>query len=526
MGFGKFGGFSAFASSLNIENIKQTLPLAPGEVVKFGDVCEVVQGFTRKTKRAINLTGAVSDAIDRTMTMGVKAYKISETFTLLAYVTSTSAIEVLLIEYNSDGSIKTPLNTALSISVISSWQHDLFIDKMPNGKYAIFTNGLMSSFVVNVDLNTKAITMTASKTAETGTNYGQGNMWVQKVAETASIVKYAAFYRRGAGGGLLYTIFSIDLASNSINSTTPTVFGSTNKRSVAGYKLSKNRYILAATEDLVLRYNIVDFDPATDTFVNVFGISAIGTANTTGNNFGNYMRILNYAKNKFLILASNYNNNQGQYYTRAFFVTYDEATTTLSLDAGTTSEASLPLTGYTNTDTSYIEPMQLIQVNFNMFMVAGTIGTASAAQEGTRISVYRLHLKSDGTPDLECVASSDYVFTNAIAATPDFVPYGLDKYHFFFGHNVTGQKNIKMANVSARGCMPVGVATHDASSGSVTIQMKGVMKGLDVVCGQSYRANEYGVLSYIEGAYPIGTAISSDSILIPDLIKSSIIPQD
>ncbi len=526
MGFGKFGGFSAFASSLNIENIKQTLPLVPGEVVKFGDVCEVVRGFTRKTKRAVNLTGGVSDAIDRTMTMGVKAYKISETFTLLAYVTSASAIEVLLIEYNSDGSIKTPLNTALSISVVSSWQHDLFIDKLPNGKYVVFSNGLMSAFVVNVDLNTKALTMTASKTAETGTNYGQGNMWVQKVAETASLVKYAAFYRRGAGGGLLYTIFSIDLTSNSINSTTPFAFDGTNKRSIAGYKLSINRYILVATEDLVIRYNIVDFNSETDTFVNVFGKSGFGTANTTGNNFGNYMRILNYAKNKFLILASNYNNNQNQYYTRAFFVTYDEATTTLSLDAGTSSEQSLPLTGYTNTDTSYIDPMQVIQVNFNMFMVTGTIGTPTASQKGTRISVYRLHLKSDGTPDLECVASSDYTFTSAVAATPDFVPYDLDKYHFFFGHNVTGQKNIKMANVSVRGCMPVGVATHDASSGSVTVQLKGLVKGLNLVCGQRYGANEFGDLSYLEGAYSIGTAISADSLLIPKIIKSAIIPQD
>ncbi|WP_309479071.1 hypothetical protein [Brevibacillus agri] len=528
MGFGKFGGFSSFASGMDIENIKQTLPLATGEVVKMGDVCEVVKGYARKTKRATNLQGTVFDTINRTMTGVVRAYKIDDTFSLIAYVVPASAIEVLLVEHSADGSIKTPLNTALSISLSTSRQHDMFIDKLANGKYVLITNGLMSAFVLNVDLTTKAISMVASKTAETGTNYGEGSMWIQKVSETSTVVKYAAFYGRDSNsGGLLQTIFTVDLSANVVTSTTPATFDSSAKRGITGCRLSQNRYLIVSSEDLNVYWHVVDYNSVNDTFTVVGGKASISGTNPTGNTNGNWMQILNYAKNKFMILLSTYNNSTGQYYSRAIFAVYNETAKTLALDSGAANDTAAPLTGYSGIDTNYSEPMRLIQVNYNTFVVAGAIATPTGSQKGTRVSVYRLHLKSDGvSPELECVKYFDYTYTNAIAAVPDFVPFDLDKYHLFFGHSVTGATNVKMVNISVRGVSPVGVATHDATSGSITIQLKGVLKGLNLVCGQKYMCNEFGDLSYIEGAHSIGTAISSDSLLIPTIIKAGIVPQD
>ncbi|RNB90151.1 hypothetical protein EDM59_01510 [Brevibacillus nitrificans] len=527
MGFNRFSGFSSFASSMNIENLKQTLPLLPGEAVKLGDVCEVTKGYVRKTKREAILQGAISDVITKEPSYAIKAYKIDETFTLLAYVMPPSSIEVLLVEHNADGSIKTPTNTALSFVSAYGYTHDLFIDKLPNGKFVIFTNGLLSAYVVNVDMATKVISLVASRAIETGTNYGKDNFWVEKVSVSPDIVKYMIFYNRGAGNaGVLYTVVSFNLTTNAIDVPTTPIAGidANVKTGVAGIRLSKNRYLLVTNESLITTWNVFDYNPATDKITVVKSRQQLGSSNSSGYTQREVL-LLPYAKNKFLILKSIYHQAYGNYYAYYMYVTYDEITGTLTLDAGSRATYPLPY-GVNDGDSNFMSVHRLAKISYNTFLLVGAEVPTTGSIRGTRAAFFQLNRRSDGTPEVKLIKQFDYTINNATEVRPDIVPFGIDKFHLFFCHNITGGENIKMVDISARGSMPVGLATHDASSGSVTIQLKGVLKGLNLACGQTYYCNEFGDLSYTDGAVLVGTSISADTLLIPGIINNEVIPQD
>lgn len=512
MAFQKFKDFNTQASSSSgggdgIPDIIVNMPLHVGETVAVGDVVEIVNGTVRKTSCEWNLIGTPTDITSSIKVELCRVFQLSSTKFLMAYDASTPQdFGVVLLTRTGENTFSVGIPFVIG-SATGYNNGDFHLEKLANGKYMLFFNGKMGAAILSINLDTGEISLNRLQIGETLSSPTASTMKVFKYSET----KFIAFYG-DTNNALKYMIFDVDLLTNTISTTTPTVAmaGSMgNTTGVWGFWYGTNRLVLFATSNtnLAIYYMVFELtNPSSNAAAirNTATLEALGTSNNTY-----FIQGIQYAPNRALIMYS-YGSS---FNLRLTNIVFNPVSNTVSVDGTPTVMNMFP----TN---SFFLIWKAVLVGMNMVALLGRSGNANPW--GVKIVICKM-VQSGSLVSLIPMEALEYSYGANAPTGGDLLHFDGEGKHMLFFQDAANN-NPKVMELSIRAIKPAGIALADRSAGNVPIQMQGIVTGLKgLIPGQSYRVNDDGKLACYNQASPqkVGTALTPTTLIMPELLKQN-----
>lgn len=516
MPFQKFKDFNSKASSSSgggdgVPDVIVNAPLKDGEVVSKGDVAEIVNGKVRRASAEWNLLGTVKDITSTLKVQTNRVFQLAPNKFLMAYDAQTPQdFGVVLLTRTGAGTFDVGIPFVIgSATGYDNW--DFHLEKLSNGKYILFFNGKMGAAILTINLDTGEISLNRMQIGETLLAANPSTMKVFKYSDT----KFMAFYG-DSGNALKCMIFDVDLLTNTISTTAPVTVvagGLQGNGGLWGFEYGTNKWVLFSTTygGLQVWYSVVELtNPATNT-ISVRSSAALETLGTGNNTL--YIQGLRYANNKAILF---YTYNTSSLTLRALSITFDPITNVPTVDNVVSSMYMFPTA---NGNLNQFLVYKVIPVGMNMVAL---IGRSGVSPYGIRIVVAKLVQSGSYVAPLH-MESLDYMYGTPVVNGGDILHFDGEGNHMVFFQD-TANNNPKVLEVPIRALNPAGIVLEDRTSGSVSIQMQGVVTGLKGLNpGQTYRVNDSGKLSCNNQTSPqkAGTALTKTTLLIPELFKQN-----